>query len=49
MFRHVFQMGLADTRVKSKQGKTLVVLTEVVKKAVTNFEKFKERMEKDLA
>jgi hypothetical protein len=45
--RVIFDMGLADTRVTAKNGKTLVVLTAEVQRLASSYDKFKREMLSD--
>ncbi|KAK3914252.1 Baculoviral IAP repeat-containing protein 1f [Frankliniella fusca] len=44
--RFIFGMGVVDTKVKTKQGHEIVVLTERVRKLSEDYERFKEDFQK---
>lgn len=45
--RFVYGMGLSNTRVKNKKGKTLIVLTPSVRNTINELNAFEKEMQED--
>lgn len=44
-FRYVYGMGMKDTRVKDKKGKTILVITHEVRDLINGLENFEKMLE----